>query len=90
MKKTVITVVGHDTVGILAKISAVCAEFNVNICDVSQSVLSEMFCMIMIGEIDNLNADFTVFADRLTKVGKESNLDVHAIHEDIFNAMHSI
>lgn len=43
MKKTVITVIGHDCVGIMAKVSAVCAEYQVNICDVSQSVLSDLF-----------------------------------------------
>ena len=50
--KAVITVVGKDTVGILAKVSTKCAEFNVNIAEVSQTILQGMFCMIMLGEVD--------------------------------------
>lgn len=90
MKKTVITVIGHDCVGIMAKVSAVCAEYQVNICDVSQSVLSDLFCMIMIGEIDGMKGDFCDFSEKLEKVGQQDNLSIRAIHEDIFNAMHSI
>lgn len=90
MKKAVITVIGHDCVGIMAKVSAVCADFRVNICDVSQSVLSDLFCMIMVGEIDGMQGDFCAFADKLEEVGKENRLSIRAMHEDIFNAMHSI
>ncbi len=88
--KAVITVVGKDTVGILAKVSAKCAEFNVNIAEVSQSILQGMFCMIMIGEVDGLIGSFGDFADTLSAYGKEMNLKISVMHEDIFNSMHKI
>lgn len=86
----VITVVGKDSVGILAKVSTECAKFNINITDVTQSVLSDTFCMIMIVNIEKINTEFGVFADEIAKVGKEQNLVIHAMHEDIFNSMHRI
>ena len=88
--KAVITVVGKDTVGILAKVSAKCAEYNVNIAEVSQSILLGMFCMIMIGEVDSLKGGFGDFADALSAYGKEMNLKISVMHEDIFNSMHKI
>ncbi len=88
--KAVITVVGKDTVGILAKVSAKCAEYNVNIAEVSQSILQGMFCMIMIGEVDSLTISFGDFADALSEYGKEMNLKISVMHEDIFNSMHKI
>lgn len=88
--KAVITVVGKDSVGILADVSAVCAEFNANIEDVSQSVLQDMFCMIMIADVSKLNASFTDFADKAAKLGAARGLSIHTMHEDIFNSMHRI
>ena len=88
--KAVITVVGRDSVGILAKVSAACAEHNVNIAEVTQSVLSDMFCMIMICEIDKLNCEFGDFADSLNDMGNKMGMSIHTMHEDIFNSMHNI
>ncbi len=88
--KAVITVVGKDTVGILAKVSGECAKFNVNIAEVSQTILQGMFCMIMIGEVDTLNAGFGDFAESLQKFGQDMNLKINVMHEDIFNSMHKI
>ena len=88
--KAVLTVVGRDTVGILAKVSAECAKYNINISEVTQSVLSDMFCMIMIGEIDNMTADFGDFSDHMKQIGDEMGMVIHAMHENIFNSMHSI
>lgn len=88
--KAVITVVGKDTVGILAKVSTRCSEFNINISEVTQSVLSDMFCMIMLGEIENMKGEFDVFADNMKKMGEEMGMSIHVMHEDIFNSMHSI
>ena len=62
--KAVIPVVGKDTVGILSEVSGVCAEFNANVIEVSQSVLQEMFCMIMMVDISKLNASFNEFSDK--------------------------
>ena len=88
--KAVITVVGTDTVGILAGVSNKCAEHGVNIIDVSQTVLQEMFCMIMIGDIKEMKINFGDFADELSKFGEDKGLSVHVMHEDLFNSMHRI
>ena len=88
--KAVISVVGRDAVGIIAKVSAVCAEYQVNIEDISQSVLGDYFTMIMITDISNISIDFAVFVDTMAELGRNNNLEIHAMHEDIFNAMHRI
>ncbi len=88
--KAVITVVGKDTVGILAKVSGKCAEYNVNIAEVSQTILRGMFCMIMIGEVDALTGSFGDFADDLRAFGDTMNMKINVMHEDIFNSMHKI
>ena len=88
--RAVLTVIGKDTVGILAKVSAKCAESNVNIIEVTQSVLQNIFCMIMICDIDKMSVSFDAFADNLSAFGEEENLKVHVMHEDIFNSMHRI
>lgn len=88
--KAVITVVGKDTVGILATVSGKCAEYNVNINEVSQSVLQEMFCMIMVCDISKISIPFGEFATKLSDMGKEIGMSIHAMHEDIFNSMHRI
>lgn len=88
--KAVLTVVGKDSVGILAKVSAGCAEYNVNIIEVSQSVLSDMFCMIMICEITELKGEFGDFADSMKHLGENMGMSIHVMHEDIFNSMHNI
>ena len=86
--KAVITVVGKDTVGILAKVSTVCSEYDANIVEVSQSVLQDMFAMIMLVEIGKKN--FGELSSTLEKLGDENNLKIHSMHEDIFNSMHKI
>ena len=88
--KAVISVVGHDAIGIIAKISAECAACSVNILDISQSVLHDYFTMIMITDIGSINVPFTEFVDRMAKLGRENGLEIHAMHEDIFNSMHRI
>lgn len=88
--KAVITVTGKDGVGIVAKISALCADFGVNISDISQSVLGDYFAMIMIAEIDALTIPFAEFVDRAAALGEECGLVVSVMHEEIFNTMHHI
>ena len=88
--KAVITVTGRDSVGIISRVSALCTEHNANIVDITQSVLSEYFAMIMLVEIDKLNTPFNAFADALAAMGREKGLDIRAMHEDIFNTMHHI
>lgn len=86
--KAVITVVGKDTVGILAKVSTVCSEYDANIVEVSQSVLQDMFAMIMLVELGKKN--FGELSSTFEKLGDENNLKIHSMHEDIFNSMHKI
>ena len=88
--KAVITVTGKDSVGIIATVSACCAEHGANITEITQNVLSEYFAMIMIVEIDKLSVPFADFAADLSAMGKEKGLDIRAMHEDIFNTMHHI
>lgn len=88
--RAVLTVIGKDTVGILAKVSSICAEYNGNVIEVTQSVMQDMFAMIMMVDISNLNVEFTVLADRMTKLGTELGLSIHTMHENIFDAMHRI
>lgn len=88
--RAVITVVGKDSVGILAKVSAKCAEYNVNINEVTQSVLQDMFCMIMLADISQINQPFGAFSDSMQSLGEEMGMSVHVMHETIFNSMHRI
>ncbi len=86
----IITVVGHDSKGIIAKVSAKCAESGANIVEISQSVLKEYFAMIMVIDIVDIKLPFTAFVDEMKKLGEESGLDIRTMHEDIFNSMHRI
>ncbi len=88
--RAVITVIGKDTVGILAKVSAVCAEHNINVSEVTQSILQDLFVMIMMVDISKSDVPFTRFSEEITALGEKMGLSVHAMHEDIFNSMHRI
>lgn len=88
--KAVVTVVGHDAKGIIAKVSAKCAEHGGNIVEISQSVLKEYFAMIMVVEVSELNVPFAELVEELSKLGKENALDIRTMHEDVFNSMHRI
>lgn len=88
--KAVVTVVGRDTVGILAKVSAVCAEHNANIMDVTQSVMQDLFTMVMLLDISDITSDFFVLQNGLYALGDEIGMKIHVMHEDIFNSMHHI
>ena len=86
----ILSVVGKDSVGILASVSSKCAEYNANVIDVTQTVINEYFMMFMIVNIDKLNVEFTDFVDIATEFGKAKNLEINVMHEDIFNLMHKI
>ena len=88
--RAVITVTGKDTVGILAKVTAECAKVNVNIMDMSMTTMQDLFVMTMLAEISGCNIEFADFSDRLKKCGKEMGMEIHVMHEDIFNSMHRI
>ncbi len=88
--KAVITVLGKDTVGILAKVSSACANEGVNIIEVTQSVMQDLFAMIMLADIKDCKVSFEELTKKLDKVGDEMGMKVHVMHEDIFNSMHKI
>ncbi len=88
--KAIISVTGKDNVGIIAGVSTICAEKGANILDITQSVLSEYFAMIMLADISTLNIQFSDFVDLLADYGKQRGLQIQTMHEDIFNTMHHI
>ncbi len=88
--KTVITVVGKDKVGILSSVATKCAEYGVNIEDVSQTILQGMFCMIMICEIDTGKVKFVDFADGIKEYGKNLDMKIDVMNREIFDSMHRI
>ena len=88
--RAVITVIGKDNVGILHQVSGVCAKYQANVLEVTQSVLQDMFAMIMMVDITAMPTDFTQLSDELNSLGETLGLSIHAMHEDIFNAMHRI
>lgn len=90
MKKTIITVIGKDTVGIIAKVCTYLAESNVNILDISQTIVQDFFNMMMIVDANASNKDFEALSDELAKLGEEIGVKIKMQHEDIFNSMHRI
>ena len=90
MKKTIITVVGKDTVGIIAGVCSYLAENNVNILDISQTIVQEYFNMMMIVDCNNESNPVHEMADDLDKIGEEIGVAIKMQHEDIFNSMHRI
>lgn len=90
MNRTIITVVGKDTKGIIAKICTYLANNNVNILDISQTIVQEYFNMMMIVDMEHKNKNFIEIADELTKVGEEIGVQVKCQREEIFDMMHRI
>ncbi|MBP5609393.1 MAG: ACT domain-containing protein [Lachnospiraceae bacterium] len=90
MKKTIITVVGKDTVGIIAKVCTYLANNRVNILDISQTIVQEYFNMMMIADISGSEKPFDTIADELAQIGEEIGVVVKCQREEIFNSMHRI
>lgn len=90
MKKTVITVVGKDTVGIIAKICTYLANNGINILDISQTIVQDFFNMMMIVDTSKSQKEFDVISRDLEQIGDEIGVVIKAQHEDIFNKMHRI
>lgn len=86
--KAVITVIGKDMVGILAKVSTACAESNVNVVEVTQSILDEYFAMIMLVDIEKMTCSLEELKNNILEI--VPSMTVHVMHEDIFNSMHRI
>ncbi len=90
MKKTIITVIGKDTVGIIAKVCTYLADTNINILDISQTIVQDYFNMMMIVDMNNASKTFGNIQAELDKLGEEIGVAIKCQHEDIFNKMHRI
>ena len=90
MKKTIITVVGNDTVGIIAKVCTYLAENEINILDISQTIVSGYFNMMMIVDLSNSNTGFDEVVTALENLGKEIGVVIKCQREEIFDMMHRI
>ena len=90
MNRTIITVIGKDTKGIIAKVCTFLAENNVNILDISQTIVQEYFNMIMIVDMTKMQKPFVEAADELAKLGEGIGVQVKCQREEIFDVMHRI
>lgn len=88
--KGIITVVGKDKVGIIAKVCTFLSEENINILDISQTIVQGYFNMMMIVDLASAQNEFVEVVDRLSKLGKEIGVDIRLQHQDIFDSMHRI
>ena len=88
--KAIITVLGTDKVGIIAKVCSFLADREINILDISQTIIQGYFNMMMIVEVNESVEHFSEIADGLEKLGQEIGVIIKMLHEDIFNSMHRI
>ena len=88
--KAIVTVIGKDRVGITASVCSLLAQHNINILDISQTVLQDYFTMVMLVDTAACTASIGEMADLLEQAGKEQELSIRIQREDIFNAMHRI
>ena len=88
--RAIVTVIGKDQVGIIARVCALLSEQGVNVLDISQTVLQEYFTMIMLVDAKEAKVPFADLVTLLEEAGKAQGLVIHAQREDIFNAMHRI
>lgn len=88
--RAIVTVIGKDRVGIIADVTALLAQYGVNVLDISQTVLQEYFTMIMLVDASQCTVPFADLARTLDEAGAQRDLQIRAQREDIFNAMHRI
>ncbi len=90
MNRTIITVIGKDRVGIIARVCTYLAENDINVLDINQSIVQGFFNMIMIVDAQNAKKDFAVLNEEIEKISEELGVKIKMQHEDIFNVMHRI
>lgn len=90
MRKIIITVVGKDTVGIIAKVCTYFADNGINILDISQTIVSGYFNMMMVVDVKDSTKDFDAISAELNKIGEEIGVVIHCQREEIFESMHRI
>ncbi|OEF96490.1 ACT domain-containing protein [Desulfuribacillus alkaliarsenatis] len=88
--RVVISVVGQDQKGIIAKVTAILADKNVNILDISQTIMQGFFTMVMVVDVKDYNGDIDSLATYFKPLEEEMGLKIRLQHEDIFNFMHRI
>ncbi len=88
--KAVITVIGCDKIGIIASITGILAKANVNILDISQTIMQNIFSMIMLVDVTNMNCEFSELSDILRHTGDELGVEIRFQREEIFTSMHRI
>ena len=88
--KAIVTVLGKDQVGIIASVCALLSEHNINIEDISQTVLQEFFTMVMLVDLSDCTSSIGEVGEALELAGKQKGLSIRIQREDIFNAMHRI
>lgn len=90
MKKTIITVVGKDTVGIIARVCTYLADNQINILDISQTIVQGYFNMMMIVDVSAIEKDFTAISDEMDTLGAEIGVSIRCQREEIFEKMHRL
>ncbi len=90
MKKAIISVIGKDKVGIIYGVTKILSENNVNVLDISQTIMQDMFTMMMIVDIENAKGDMDYLSDTLSKEGETLGVDIKIQLESIFESMHRI
>lgn len=90
MKKCIVTVLGKDTVGIIAKVCTYLADSEINILDISQTIIQGYFNMMMIVDVSDMKKDFKVVCDEMEKLGEEIGVSIHCQREEIFEKMHRL
>lgn len=88
--KCILTVIGKDKPGIIAKVSTLLANNNVNIEDISQTIMQSTFTMIMLVNIESSSLSMKELKERLKLIGEEIGVSIHLQHEDVFDAMHKV
>ena len=88
--RAVITVVGVDRVGIIARITGKLADLGINILDISQTIMGDLFTMTMIVEMSGAEKSFVQIRDELVAMGQEMGMEIHVQREDVFRYMHRI
>lgn len=90
MKKCIVTVLGKDTVGIIARVCTYLAENGINILDISQTIVDGYFNMMMIVDVSRIEKDFTLICDELDDLGESIGVSIRCQREEIFEKMHRL
>ena len=90
MNRTIITVVGKDAVGIIAKVCTYLAENHINILDISQTTVQGILTMMMIVDVTKMEKDFVTLIEEITKIGEDTGVQIKCQREEIFDKMHRI